>query len=161
MNKTLNKDNSKPPQDRHGRVSLFAEGWLNNQQGRSKTKQEGTPGWPESPSSIYALPPLDRPSDRASGACGSTEFKGRLLLSDVEMATMAEIAQRLGRKALEELAAVAKPDTVLAWYRKLIANKFDGSRFRQRVGRPRIDEEALSFRSLPRSYPTLHRSVET
>jgi hypothetical protein len=34
------------------------------------------------------------------------------------------------------------PDTLLAWYRKLIANKFDGSRSRQRVGRPRIDEEA-------------------
>jgi hypothetical protein len=55
---------------------------------------------------------------------------------------LAEIAQRLGRKALEELAAVAKPDALLAWYRKLIANKFDGSKFRQRVGRPRMDEEA-------------------
>jgi hypothetical protein len=43
------------------------------------------------------------------------------------------------------LAAVAKPDTLLAWYRKRIANKFDGSRFRQRVGRPRIDEEAERF----------------
>ena len=70
------------------------------------------------------------------------QFKGRLLLFDAEKATLAEIAQRLGRKALEELSAVAKPDTLLAWYRKLIANKFDGSRFRQRVGRPRIDEEA-------------------
>ena len=70
------------------------------------------------------------------------QIKGRLLLSDAEKATLAEIAQRLGRKALEELAAVAKPDTLLAWYRKLIANKFDGSRFRHRVGRPRIDEEA-------------------
>ena len=29
----------------------------------------------------------------------------------------------------------------LGWYRKLVANKFDGSRFRRRVGRPRIDEE--------------------
>ena len=43
----------------------------------------------------------------------------------IEKATLAEIAQRLGRKALEELAAVAKPDTLLAWYRKLIANRFD------------------------------------
>jgi putative transposase len=43
---------------------------------------------------------------------------------------------------LEELAAVAKPETLLAWYRKLIANKFDGSRIRQRGGRPRMDEEA-------------------
>jgi putative transposase len=70
------------------------------------------------------------------------QIKGRLLLSEREKATLAQIAQRLGRKALEELAAVAKPDTLLAWYRKLIANKFDGSKFRQRVGRPRMDEEA-------------------
>ena len=49
--------------------------------------------------------------------------------------SLAEIAHRLGRKALEEMATVAKPDTLLAWYRKLIANKFDGSKFRQRVGR--------------------------
>jgi putative transposase len=38
------------------------------------------------------------------------QIKGRLLLSEGEKATLAEIAQRLGRKALEELAAVAKPD---------------------------------------------------
>jgi putative transposase len=69
------------------------------------------------------------------------QIKGRLLLSDAEKATLAEIAHRLGRKALEELAAVAKPDTLLAWYRKLIANKFDGSKFRKSWGRPRVDEE--------------------
>jgi hypothetical protein len=34
------------------------------------------------------------------------------------------------------------PETILGWYRKLIANKFDGSRFRRRVVRPRIDEDA-------------------
>jgi putative transposase len=60
------------------------------------------------------------------------QIKGGLLLSEGEKATLAEIAQRLGRKALEELAAVAKPDTLLTWYRKLIANKFDGSKFRSR-----------------------------
>ena len=69
------------------------------------------------------------------------QIKGRLLLSDAEKATLAEIAHRLGRKALEELSAVAKPDTLLAWYRKLIANKFDGSKFRKSWGRPRVDEE--------------------
>jgi putative transposase len=46
-------------------------------------------------------------------------------------ATLAEIAHRLGRKALEELAAVGKPETLLGWYRKLIANKFDGWKFRR------------------------------
>ena len=55
------------------------------------------------------------------------QISGRLPLSDAEKATLAEIAHRLVRKALEELAAVAKPDTLLAWsLRKLITNKFDG-----------------------------------
>ena len=44
------------------------------------------------------------------------QIQGRLLLSDAEKATLAEIAHRLGRKSLEELAAVAKPDTLVAWY---------------------------------------------
>jgi putative transposase len=40
-------------------------------------------------------------------------IKGRLLLSDSEKTTLAEIAHRLGRKALAEVAATAKPDTLL------------------------------------------------
>jgi hypothetical protein len=43
--------------------------------------------------------------------------------------------------ALEDVAATAKPDTILGWYRKLIANKFDGSKFRRSVGRPKLDQE--------------------
>jgi transposase InsO family protein len=43
---------------------------------------------------------------------------------------------------------VAKPDTILAWYRRLIARKFDGSKHRAYPGRPRIDAtiEALIVR---------------
>ena len=55
------------------------------------------------------------------------QIKGRLHLSDAERATLAEIARRLGRKSLEDIAVSAKPDTIRGWYRKLIANKFDGS----------------------------------
>ena len=69
------------------------------------------------------------------------QIKGRLLLSEGEKVTLAEIAHRLGRKALEDVAAAAKPDTILGWYRKLIANKFDGSKFRRSVGRPKVDQE--------------------
>ena len=69
------------------------------------------------------------------------QIKGRLLLAETEKATLAEIAHRLGRKALEELSAVAMPNTLLAWYRKLIASKFDGSKFRKSRGRRRVDEE--------------------
>ena len=39
------------------------------------------------------------------------------------------------------MAVVAKPDTLLAWYRKLITNKFDGSKFLKSSGRRRVDEE--------------------
>lgn len=63
----------------------------------------------------------------------------RLRLSDPETSTLAEIGKRLGRKALAQVASVAKPDTILAWYRKLIAHKFDGSKHRTYPGRPRID----------------------
>ena len=73
---------------------------------------------------------------------GSSEVRsGRLLLSEGEKATLAEIAHRLGREALEHLAATANPDTILGWYRKLVANKFAGSRFRRRAGRPRMNEQ--------------------
>src|SRR5664280_1026637 len=73
------------------------------------------------------------------------QIKGRLLLSEADKATLAEIAHRLGRKALEEVAAAAKPDTILGWYRKLIANKFDGSKFRGSAGRPRVDAETAGL----------------
>jgi putative transposase len=69
------------------------------------------------------------------------QIKGRLLLSDPEKATLAEIAHRLGRKALKEVAAAAKPDTLMGWYRQLIAKRFDGSKFRKSVGRPPVEKE--------------------
>ena len=64
------------------------------------------------------------------------QIKTRLQISGVERTTLAEIAHRLGRKSLEEVAVSAKPDTILGWYRKLIANKFDGSKARRTHGRP-------------------------
>jgi putative transposase len=69
------------------------------------------------------------------------QIKGRLGLSGGERSTLAEIAKRLGHKALKEIASVAKPDTLLAWYRKLIAQKFDGSKERKSRGRPRVEQE--------------------
>ena len=69
------------------------------------------------------------------------QLKGRLKLSDAERATLGEIGHRLGRKVLGEVANVARPDTILAWYRKLVARKFDGSKARRSPGRPRIKRE--------------------
>ena len=52
---------------------------------------------------------------------------------------MAEIGRRLGRKALAQVACIAKPDTILGWYRRLIAQKFDGSKRRSYPGRPPVE----------------------
>jgi putative transposase len=69
------------------------------------------------------------------------QLQGRLRLSDAERARLGQIGYRLGRKALEEVATAALPDTILAWYRRLVARKFDGSRARRGPGRPRIDQD--------------------
>src|SRR5947209_3110523 len=69
------------------------------------------------------------------------QIKGRVRLSDGERKALAEIGQKLGQKALEEVATIVKPDTILGWYRTLVAQKCDGSTQRQSPGRPKIDPE--------------------
>ena len=69
------------------------------------------------------------------------QLKGRLKLSDAERGALGEIGHRLGRKVLADVATVARPDTILGWYRKLVARKFDGSEARRGPGRPRIKRE--------------------
>ena len=64
-----------------------------------------------------------------------SHVSGRLRLSDPERSTLAEIAQRLGRQHLAQVACIARPDTILACYRRLIARKFDGSKHRSYPGR--------------------------
>jgi putative transposase len=59
------------------------------------------------------------------------------MLSDAERATLGEIGHRLGRKVLAEVATVAQPDTIPAWYRKLVARKFSGSQAHQGPGSAR------------------------
>jgi hypothetical protein len=66
---------------------------------------------------------------------------GRLKLSDAERGVLGEIGHRLGGKVLADVATIARPDTILGWYRKLVARKFDGSKARRGPGRPRIKPE--------------------
>jgi len=44
-----------------------------------------------------------------------TKLVARLRLTDPEGITLAEIGKRVGTKALQEIACVAKPDTILVW----------------------------------------------
>ena len=65
----------------------------------------------------------------------------RLRLTDTERRRLAALAYPLGRKRLKELATLATPDTLMRWYKRLIADKFDGSKKRKELGRPRVSEE--------------------
>jgi putative transposase len=69
------------------------------------------------------------------------QIKGRIQLMDGDRKTLAELGQQLGKKALEEIATIAKPDTLLAWHRTLVDQKVDTSEPHRSVGRPRLGKE--------------------
>jgi putative transposase len=64
----------------------------------------------------------------------------RLRFNDDQRRRLAAKAKGLGRKLLAEVASLVTPETLLAWHRKLIAQKYDGSRQRG-PGRPRTRQE--------------------
>ena len=59
----------------------------------------------------------------------------RLRFNDDQRRRLAAKAKRLGRKILAQVATIVTPQTLLAWHRKLIALKYDGSTYRT-PGRP-------------------------
>jgi hypothetical protein len=71
-----------------------------------------------------------------------TQLGGRRLrLTDTERRRLAALAHSLGRERLKEVATIATPDTLMRWYHRLMAQKFDGSMHRKRLGRPCVAEE--------------------
>ena len=47
---------------------------------------------------------------------------------------MAEIGKKLSKQALGEVTPIVKPDTLMAGHRKLLAQRFDGSKHRKTRG---------------------------
>ncbi len=64
--------------------------------------------------------------------------KKRILLNDNQRRRLAIKGKVLGRKALQQIATIVTPDTILRWHRQLVAMKWDYSKRRKSVGRPRI-----------------------
>lgn len=64
------------------------------------------------------------------------QLGGRALrLTDAQRRRLAVRGQKLGRRVLSQVAGIVTTDTILRWYRRLIAEKYDGSAHRRR-GRP-------------------------
>jgi putative transposase len=65
----------------------------------------------------------------------------RLSLTDTERRRLAMLAHPLGRQRLEAMVTLVTPETLMRWYQRLIAQKFDGSPRRTQLGRPSVMKE--------------------
>ena len=67
-----------------------------------------------------------------------------LRLTDAQCRRLAVRGHKLGRRVLRQVAGIVTPDTILRWYRRLIAKKYDGSACRRR-GRPMTRSEVAAL----------------
>jgi hypothetical protein len=51
----------------------------------------------------------------------------RVRLTDDQRRRLAVKGKALGRRRLADVAGIVTPDTILRWYRRLVAEKYDGS----------------------------------
>ena len=71
--------------------------------------------------------------------------KKRFSLTDDQRRLLAVKGRSLGRKALMELTTIVTPDTILRWHRTLVAQKWDYTERRQKVGRPPVSQEIVEL----------------
>ena len=64
----------------------------------------------------------------------------RLRFTDAQRRRLARKGKLVGRRGLRNVVCIVTPDTILRWYRQLVANKYDGSK-RRGLGRPRTADE--------------------
>jgi hypothetical protein len=69
----------------------------------------------------------------------------RIILTNSQRMRVAAKAKRLSRKMLEQCTVLFTPDTVMRWYRKFVAAKYNGSSNRGKVGRPPITPEIVNL----------------
>jgi len=60
--------------------------------------------------------------------------------TDAQRRRLAIRGKALGRKLLAGVCGIVTPDTILRWYRELVARKYDGSAKKRGPGRPRLAE---------------------
>jgi len=65
----------------------------------------------------------------------------RIRFTDTERHRLAALAFPIGRNRLQSLATLATSDTLMRWYKQPVAQKFDGSQKRNKLGRPRVSDE--------------------
>ena len=72
--------------------------------------------------------------------------KKRIVLSDDQRRRLAVKGKLLGRKALQNIATIVTPDTILRWHRQLVAAKWDYSdRSKKNPGRPSVSKDVVQL----------------
>jgi hypothetical protein len=74
----------------------------------------------------------------------ATQGSRRLRLTDDQRRRLTVKGRLLGRRHLAAVAGIVTPDTILRWYRRLVAQKYDGSKTR-RLGRPRTAQDIAAL----------------
>ena len=69
----------------------------------------------------------------------------RIRLSNSQRMRVVAKAKRLSRKMLEPCTELFAPDTIMRWFRELVAQKYDGSENRTSPGRPQITQEIVNL----------------
>src|SRR2546427_8871136 len=84
----------------------------------------------------------------------------RIRLTDDHRRRLATKGQRLGRRVLQRVATIVTPDTILRWYRRLIAQKWTSEC--RRPGRPRVLKEiaALIVRMATENSPWRYNRIQ-
>lgn len=85
----------------------------------------------------------DQDSAGAVDGCASRACRS-ILLADDQRRRLAAKGKLLGTKLLQEYAGLVTPGTILRWYRKLVARKYDGSA-RRGPGRPAKPPETAAL----------------
>ena len=75
-----------------------------------------------------------------------SKIPGRLRLTDEERRSLTEAALAMGRSLMKEVVSIVKPETILAWQRRLGQKKWDYSqRHRRGPGRPRTPDHIAAL----------------
>ena len=69
----------------------------------------------------------------------------RIRFTDQQRLCLALKGKAVGRRALQDICTLATPDTILRWYRRLVARKYDGSKRRQAPVAPRDEAKQLAL----------------
>ncbi len=70
-----------------------------------------------------------------------SKVKGRIRFDDNDRRLLVDAALALGRKLMRQVVTIVRPETILAWQRRLEREKWDYSRRPSRAGRPRKSGE--------------------